>query len=118
MLSIANCDGRRLNFVLGQGANVDIEIVDSSGAAVSGSGIPPDNLYLPGRGSFAALETAPVSNGAQPIDQLGAVVLRIDGTTSTLDCTGPGVAADPAVSGAQVTVVPGETMTVVCHEVG
>ena len=116
--SIASCDGQTFNFVLGPGGNVDVEVLDSSGNPVVSSAIPPDNFYLPGLGSFAALYTvAPSTDGHQRLFQLAAGVLRIDGAASALNCSGPGVVADPAAVGADVAVVPGRTISVVCRQV-
>jgi serine/threonine protein kinase len=109
--------GNAVDFVLRDGGNADIQILDASGAPVTGSNVPPDNLYLPGLSSHAALETAPVAaDGHQLVDQLGGGVLRIDGTTSTLNCTGSGVTPDPSIAGATVTIAPGATVSVTCRE--
>ena len=112
------CGTQSTNFVLAGGANVRIRILDSSGAPlVTKSGIPPDNLYLPGLGDHAALETAPVTaDGFQRIDQIGPGVLHIDGTNTFLSCTGPGVSPDQSIAGATVTVTSGATIDVVCHD--
>jgi hypothetical protein len=114
--SIVSCGSPAPHFVLDPGGGVDIEFVDPSGAPISESAnsIPVNNLYLPGLGDHAALETAPLSDGHQLIQQLGAGTLRIDGTTTTLSCHGAGVVPDPSVAGADVTIVPGATTKVVC----
>lgn len=112
----ATCDGRPVDFVLGPGGGADIQILDASGNPVSTSNMAPDNLYLPGLGRHAALETAPAADGHQRVEQLAAGVLRIDGTTSTLHCSGQGVVDDAAAAGADVTIVPGKTATVTCRQ--
>jgi hypothetical protein len=111
--------GQKADFALQPDGEVDIGLTDASGKPVSTSQgqVPPDNLYLPGLGDQAALEVAPVAaNGHQHLAQLGGGTLRIDGTSSTLHCTGTGVTADPSVGGATVTVTPGTTANVVCKE--
>jgi hypothetical protein len=68
-------------------------------------------------GEHASLETARLTaDGHQLIAQMAAGQLRIDGTMSVLTCTGPGVSPDPAVAGAEVTIVAGRTTSVVCQE--
>lgn len=115
--SIATCNGQGVDFVLGPGGNADIRLLGPTGGPVSTSAVPPDNLYLPGLGNYAALETTPLSaDGYQRLGQMAAGVLRIDGTTSTLDCSGPGVVSDPAVAGADVTITAGQTTSVTCRE--
>lgn len=116
--STARCDGHTFNFFLHPGGNVDIQIFGPTGKPVASSVLsPPDNLYLPGLGKYAASETAPLSSdGRQVLSELGSGVLRIDGTTATLDCSGRGVAPDPADAGADVSVVAGQTVSVICHE--
>lgn len=114
--AVVTCSSPPQRFVLGAGGGVDISFVTSSGAPVTTDpqGIPIDNLYLPGLGQSAALETAPLTGGRQIVQQLAGGTLYIDGTSSTLSCTGPGVVADPSRAGADVTVTPGETTQVVC----
>jgi hypothetical protein len=114
--AIVSCGGPPPHFVLGTGGGVDIEFVDSSGAPLADNAatVPVDNLYLPGLGDHAALETAPLSGGHQVVQQLGAGSLQIDGTTTTLSCQGPGVVPDPGVAGADVTITPGMTTKVIC----
>ena len=115
--SIVSCDGRSVDFTLGPGGNADIQILDPAGDPVASSAIPPDNLYLPALGNYAALETAPLSaDGHQLVSQLAGGVLRIAGTAGALDCTGPGVVSDPGAAGADVTITPGQTTSVTCHE--
>ena len=116
--AVASCDRSPVTIVLQPGGNVDIQILDRAGRpATSDYPAPPDNLYLPALGDQAALETAPVDqSGHQLVDQLAGGTLSIHGTTSNLRCSGPGVAADPAVGGATVTVVPGSTVQVTCQE--
>jgi hypothetical protein len=115
----ASCDGRSVDFVLPPGGNVDIQLVDQSGAPFVDTRSAGDNLYLPGLGQYAGLETAPVdANGHQRLGQLAGGVLRIDGTTTTLNCSGPGVTPNPSVAGADVVVTPGATVTVTCRMSG
>ena len=62
------------------------------------SGGPIDNLYLPGLGAQAGLETDPVTtNNQQIVAELGAGSLRIDGVSTPFTCSGPGVAGQRGV---------------------
>lgn len=114
----ASCNGQAHDFVLGPGGSVDVQVLDHSGNPVSSSvEPPPDNFYLPGLEDHAALETVPLSaNGHQLLAQLGTGELRIDGTNSTLDCSGPSVSSDQSIGGADVAVVAGQTVDVVCRQ--
>ena len=115
--SPAACDGRPADFVLPPGGTVDITLLTSQGLPIApGAGGPIDNLYLPGLGAQASLALAPVTSaGHQVLSQLGPGSLRIDGVTSVLSCSGPGVVADPTVAGARVTVVSGQVVAVTCR---
>ncbi len=117
--TIVTCDGHAADFVLGAGGSADIQLLDGAGAPVSSSGstIPPGQpVSLPGLGDHAALETAPISaDGHQLLSQLAAGTLHIHGTASTLTCSGSGVVANPSIAGADVTITPGHTATVICR---
>jgi hypothetical protein len=114
--SIVSCGGPAPHFVLDQGGGVDIEFLASSGAPLteSANGVPVDNLYLPGLGDHAALETAPLSDGHQVVQQLGAGTLQVDGTETTLSCQGAGVVPTTSSGVVDVTITPGTTTKVVC----
>jgi hypothetical protein len=108
--STVTCDGQPVDFQLPQGGAVDITW---SGSA-KGTTPPIDNLYLPGLGHQAALETAPVSSsGQQVIDQIGPGTLQIDEVSTPFSCTGPGTTADGQAI-FSVTVTAGQTTSVTC----
>jgi hypothetical protein len=115
---VVTCSGPPVNFVLNPGGAADIRIVSSaSPAAGNATQLPFDNLYLPGLGDHAALETdPPTSDGHQLVYQLGPGTLRIDGVTGILHCTGAGVTPDPSVAGADVTITSGHTTMVTCTQ--
>lgn len=117
------CNGTPVDFRLSAGGAVDITWASSSpgsttttavaGGASQNTDLPIDNLYLPGLGQQAALETAPVSpSGHQVIDRMGPGTLRIDGVSSPFTCTGPGVTGSGALW--TVTVNTGQTEHMTC----
>lgn len=109
------CDGKPVDFQLPASGNVEITWRTASGADGSGTSDPIDNLYLPGLGTQAALETAPVSSaGTQVVDGLDAGSLRIDEVAASFSCTG----ATATGYGAEVTVVAGRTSDVTCTITG
>jgi hypothetical protein len=121
----AGCGGTLVNFRLPAGGTVDITWTSRStppGTDVgptttdpdpSVSAGPIDNLYLPGLGTQAALETdLATTNNQQIVAQLGAGTLRIDGVSTPFTCSGPGVAGSGAVW--TVPVQAGKTTSVTC----
>ena len=113
------CNGRPVNFVLPAGGGADVQFVDSKGApATSFSGPPVDNLYLPGLGEHAALETAPLSSdGHQVLEQLGPGTLGLD-VLYPMTCTTSGgtqLAPDPSGRGLGVIITPGQVTHVICR---
>lgn len=100
--------GSTVDFALPAGASVTI---DWHGPMPSPA--PVDNLYLPGLGPAAVLETQPLdASNQQVIDQIGPGMLQIDEAGASFSCSGPGV------SGAHpywyVQVAAGHAMTLDC----
>jgi hypothetical protein len=115
--AVLGCTGAPTDFVLPPGGNVDITFLDSTGKPATNANPPIDNLYLPLLTDTGVFETEPLdASGHQLVDRLAAGTLRIDGVSSTLNCTGPGVTPDPSVAGATVTVVAGTTVNITCKE--
>ncbi len=113
--TVVTCTGRAVNFVLPAGGAADIHFVSS--VERSGSSLSIDNLYLPGLGDHAALETAPLTDdGHQLVNQLAPGVLSLHGVITTLHCTGAGVTPNQSVGGADITITSGKTTVVTCTE--
>jgi hypothetical protein len=108
------CDGQPVDFQLPQGGAVDITWKNITYSESAQGTTPIDNLYLPGLGRQAALETAPLSSdGQQVIDGVGPGTLQIDGVSTPFTCTGPGTTADGQAI-YSVTVTAGQTTFVTC----
>jgi hypothetical protein len=111
---VVTCNGQPENFVLQPGGTADIQFLSASGAPMSSSPagtIPVDNLYLPGLGKYAALETAPLSSsGQQIVSQLAPGVLQLSWTMSSFDCSGSGLAP-----GTGVVITSGHTSFITCR---
>jgi hypothetical protein len=114
---VVTCDGQPVNFVLPPGGGVDVQFVDTAGRpARTFPGPPVDNLYLPGLGDHAALETAPLTNdGHQIIDQLGPGSLNLD-ILYPMACTETAGPQSGPLNGSDVTITPGRTAYVTCRE--
>ncbi len=112
--STVTCNGQPVDFQLPQGGAVDIAWKNITSSELAQGTTPIDNLYLPGLGRQAALETAPVSSsGDQVIDGIGPGTLNIDGVSTSFSCTGPGTSADGQAI-YSVTVTTGQTTFVTC----
>lgn len=114
-----SCDGQPFNFILPAGGGADVQFLDANGQpATTFSGPPVDNLYLPGLGDHAALETAPLtSDGRQIVQQLGPGGLNLD-ILYPMTCTEPaGASGQPeAVNPSDVVITAGQTVHITCRE--
>jgi len=104
------CDSR-VDFHLPTGSSVTISWQGAGSAA-----LPIDNLYLPGLGQAAALETEPLNAaGQQVVDQLGSGSLQVDGVSTSFECSGPGVSGAQAIW--HVAVTAGQSAAITCTTV-
>ena len=118
--SDVTCDGHPVNFVLPAGGGADVQFLNANGSPVSPSqfqGPPVDNLYLPGLGEHAALDTSPLStDGHQVVMQMGPGTFGLD-VLYPMTCTEAGTQLFPdgAAKGLGVRIVAGLVVHVTCR---
>lgn len=118
--SDATCDGRPVNFALPAGGGADVQFLNADGSPVSPSqfqGPPVDNLYMPGLGAHAALDTSPLSaDGRQVLMQMGPGLFGLD-VLYPMTCTEAGTQLSPsqAAMGLGVRIVAGQVVHVTCR---
>ena len=102
----ASCNGHTWDFTLPPGGAADIHFLHPPDTS---TGPPVDNLYLPGLGPHASLETQPLTaDGHQVLTEMGPGQLFLD-VLYPMHCTGPDLG-----SGNQLTITPGRTSYVTC----
>lgn len=114
---VITCSGQPVDFVLPLGGGADVQFLDQTGhPATQFAGPPVDNLYLPGLGTHAALETAPLtSDSHQIIQQLGPGMLNLD-ILYPMSCTETAGPQPGPVSGSYVAISAGRTSDITCRE--
>ena len=118
--SDVTCNGRPVNFALPAGGGADVQFLNADGSPVSPArfqGPPVDNLYMPGLGEHAALDTSPLSaDGHQVLMQMGPGLFGLD-VLYPMTCAEAGteLSNSQGAIGLGVRIVPGQVVHVTCR---